>query len=97
MSPAEVQDWIDNPWPRRVSGQAVMDAIVCDPRFKASSEDELDAIVDAVIAANSDQASKVQDNPKLIQWFVGQVMKAGKGKITAPSVLAKLKQRFAVS
>jgi len=31
-----------------------------------------------------------------VQWFVGQVMKAGKGKITAPAVLDKLKQRFSI-
>lgn len=50
-----------------------------------------------MIAANAEQAAKVQENPKLLQWFVGQVMKAGKGKAPAATVQEKLKQRFGVA
>ena len=93
MTPAEVQEWIDCPI-RRLRGDEVMDAIIAMPKFAATNSDELDALIESVIVANAEQASKVSENPKLVQWFVGQVMKAGKGKVTAPAVLDKLKQRF---
>ena len=40
----------------------------------------IEKIVDDVIAANPEQVDKVKSNPKLIGWFVGQVMKKSQGK-----------------
>jgi aspartyl-tRNA(Asn)/glutamyl-tRNA(Gln) amidotransferase subunit B len=51
-------------------------------------------IIEQVLAANPENAEKVKSEPKLIQWFVGQTMKAAKGKAPAPVVLEKLKARF---
>lgn len=96
MTPAEVQEWIDHPI-RRLRGDEVMEQIVKMPKFKATDGDELTAIIDSVIAANQEQANKISENPKLLQWFIGQIMKAGKGKLSAPVVQEKLKQRFGVS
>ena len=93
MTPAEVQEWIDCPI-RRLRGDEVMDAIIAMPKFAATNSDELDALIESVVVVNTEQAAKVAENPKLVQWFVGQVMKAGKGKVTATAVLNKLKQRF---
>ena len=36
--------------------------------------------MDDVIAANPVQVDKVKSNPKLVGWFVGQVMKKSQGK-----------------
>ena len=47
---------------------------------------EIEAAVDAVIAANPAQVEKAQANPKLAGWFVGQVMKATGGKANPKAV-----------
>jgi Asp-tRNA(Asn)/Glu-tRNA(Gln) amidotransferase B subunit len=91
MTAAEVQEWFPI---KRLSGQEIMDSIICMPKFKASSADEIDDMIESVIASNPDAAAKVSLQPKLLQWFVGQVMKASQGKASAPVVLEKLKQRF---
>lgn len=97
MTPAEVDALIEaDCWTRRLTGSEVMDKIVADPRFKAAASSEIDAIIDSVLAANADQAAKVPGQPQLVQWFVGQVMKAAKGKATGPTVSEKLKARFGV-
>lgn len=79
---------------RRMTGPEVLDQIISNPHFKAVDASEIDIIIDDVIAANQDQAVKVIEQPKVIQWFVGQVMKAAKGKASAPVVLDKLKIKF---
>ena len=50
---------------------------------------ELERIVDDVIEENPEQVVKVKSNPKLIGWFVGQVMKETKGQAN-PSVVNKV-------
>ena len=40
----------------------------------------IEKIVDDVIAENPEQVDKVKSNPKLIGWFVGQVMKKSQRK-----------------
>ncbi len=40
----------------------------------------IEKIVEDVIVANPEQVDKVKSNPKLIGWFVGQVMKKSQGK-----------------
>ena len=75
--------------------EAVLNDILADPRFKVADDSAIDAIIEAVIAANPDQVAKAAENPKVVQWFVGQVMKAAKGQAPAPVVLAKLTERLA--
>ena len=49
----------------------------------------IEAIVDEIIAANPAQVEKAKQNPKLIGFFVGQVMKASGGKAN-PAVVNQL-------
>jgi aspartyl-tRNA(Asn)/glutamyl-tRNA(Gln) amidotransferase subunit B len=49
----------------------------------------ISAIVDEVIANNNEQAQKAAENPKLLGFFVGQVMKASQGKAN-PQVVNQL-------
>lgn len=79
---------------KRLTGNQSLDKIISNPKYKAVASDELDIIIDNIIAANSDQAIKAKDQPKVVQWFVGQVMKASKGKATGEVVLNKLKERL---
>ncbi len=46
----------------------------------------IEAAVDAVIAANPAQVEKAKQNPKLVGFFVGQVMKATGGKANPKAV-----------
>ncbi len=46
----------------------------------------IEAAVDEIIAANPAQVEKARENPKLVGWFVGQVMKATGGKANPKAV-----------
>ena len=54
----------------------------------------IEAMVQTVIDANPDQAAKVKDNPKLVGFFVGQVMKASQGKANPGAVNTILKAKL---
>ncbi len=54
----------------------------------------IEAMVQTVIDANPDQAAKVKDNPKLVGFFVGQVMKASGGKANPGAVNKILKAKL---
>ncbi|WP_424981066.1 Asp-tRNA(Asn)/Glu-tRNA(Gln) amidotransferase subunit GatB [Maritalea sp. S77] len=54
----------------------------------------IEKIVDEIIAANPDQVAKAQQNPKLMGWFVGQVMKASQGKANPQAVNEILKSKL---
>ncbi|HFB2048861.1 MAG: Asp-tRNA(Asn)/Glu-tRNA(Gln) amidotransferase subunit GatB [Hyphomicrobiaceae bacterium] len=58
---------------------------------------QIEAIVDEVIKANPMQVQKVDDNPKLLSWFVGQVMKATGGKANPRSVNKIVRKRLALN
>ena len=47
---------------------------------QVSDSGELEKIIDNIIANNPDQVEAVKSKPKLIGWFVGQVMKETNGK-----------------
>ena len=49
----------------------------------------IEQIVDDVIIENPSQVDKVKSNPKLIGWFVGQVMKKSEGKAD-PKIINKI-------
>ena len=54
----------------------------------------IEAMVQTVIDANPDQAAKAVDNPKLVGFFVGQVMKASGGKANPQAVNQILKAKL---
>ena len=49
----------------------------------------IEQIVDDVIKENPSQVDKVKSNPKLIGWFVGQVIKKSEGKAD-PKIISKI-------
>ncbi len=57
----------------------------------------IDAIIDDVIAANPEQVARVATKPGLIGWFVGQVMKASKGKANPQAVNDALRRKLDIS
>jgi Asp-tRNA(Asn)/Glu-tRNA(Gln) amidotransferase B subunit len=79
---------------RRVSAEERLDEIIANPRFKAVDESEIDSIIEGIIVANPDQAAKVAEKPALLQWFLGQVLKASKGRAPPQVVKSKLEQRL---
>jgi aspartyl-tRNA(Asn)/glutamyl-tRNA(Gln) amidotransferase subunit B len=46
----------------------------------------IEAVVDALIAANPDKAEAVKEKPQALGWFVGQVMKETQGKANPAAV-----------
>jgi hypothetical protein len=53
--------------------------IIADPKYMAVDTSVVDGAVEAVIADNPYKVEEAKANPKLVQWFVGQVLKANKG------------------
>ena len=47
---------------------------------QVSDTDELEKIIEVIIKENPDQVEAVKQKPKLMGWFVGQVMKETQGK-----------------
>ena len=54
----------------------------------------IEAAVERVIAANPDQVAAAKAKPKMVGWFVGQVMKETGGKANPQAVNALLKARL---
>ncbi len=54
-----------------------------------TDESELSYLLSRIIEENPEQVVKAKENPKLKSWFVGQAMKASKGKAN-PKTLSKL-------
>ena len=61
---------------------------------QVSDTGALEAIVDALIAANPGQAEAVKEKPQAIGWFVGQVMKQTGGKANPGTVNQLLKAKL---
>jgi len=55
---------------------------------------QIEAVVDKVIASNPAQVEKVQSNIRVLGWFVGQVMKATRGKANPKAVNRLLRSRL---
>ena len=47
---------------------------------QVTDEDLIEKLVEKIIADNPAQVEKAKLNPKILGWFVGQVMKESKGK-----------------
>lgn len=73
----------------------LIDVIIDDPKFKAADNSEIIEIIKKLLADNPDQVAKAKENEKLVQWFVGQVMKASKGKANPQSALQMIKDEIA--
>ena len=54
----------------------------------------IEEIAEQIIAANPDQVAKLQSNPKVFGWFVGQLMKATKGQANPQLVNHVLKKKL---
>jgi aspartyl-tRNA(Asn)/glutamyl-tRNA(Gln) amidotransferase subunit B len=54
----------------------------------------IEAVVDEIIAANPDKALEVMEKPKMIGWFVGQVMQQTGGKANPQTVNNILKEKL---
>jgi len=55
--------------------------------FEPADTGEIDALVDAAIAANPEKVAEIRaGNDKLVNWLTGQVMKESKGKANAKIV-----------
>ncbi|MDG2187086.1 MAG: Asp-tRNA(Asn)/Glu-tRNA(Gln) amidotransferase subunit GatB [Hyphomicrobiales bacterium] len=51
-----------------------------------TDEGSIEKIVDKILGENPDKVSEVREKPKMIGWFVGQVMKESQGKANPSSV-----------
>lgn len=71
-----------------------LDELIADPRFKGADDSELITWVEEAMAENPEQVEKARENPKLVQWFVGQVMKKSKGKASPPKAIELIKERL---
>ena len=56
----------------------------------------IEAVVDEVIAANPDKVEQAKAKPTLAGWFVGQVMKASKGKANPQAVQQIVKDKLGI-
>jgi aspartyl-tRNA(Asn)/glutamyl-tRNA(Gln) amidotransferase subunit B len=62
---------------------------------QVSDQEALVAVVDEVLAANPEQVSRFREGKEtLLQWFVGQVMRATRGKANPQIVTALLEERL---
>jgi aspartyl-tRNA(Asn)/glutamyl-tRNA(Gln) amidotransferase subunit B len=55
----------------------------------------IERIADEIIAANPDQVARLESNPKVLGWFVGQVMKATEGQANPQLVNEVLRRKLA--
>ncbi len=72
------------------SGKPAAEIVEAKGLKQITDSGALEAIVDTIIADNPGQAQQVAEgNPKVLGWFVGQVMKATQGKAN-PGLVNKL-------
>ena len=78
------------------AGEGSADEIIDAKGMKQITDSSaIDAIVDEVIAANPQQAEEFRaGKDKLLGFFVGQVMKATKGKANPAQVNEAIKRRL---
>ena len=70
-------------------------AIVEDKGLKQVTDTgEIEPIIDTLIADNPGQASQFAENPKVIGWFVGQIMKATRGQANPNLVNELLRKKL---
>ena len=76
-------------------GGGTADAIIEKEGLKQVTDmGAIEKMVDDAIAGNAAQAEKAKDNPKLLGFFVGQVMKASQGKANPQAVNEILRKKL---
>ncbi|MDX8351334.1 Asp-tRNA(Asn)/Glu-tRNA(Gln) amidotransferase subunit GatB [Cognatiyoonia sp. IB215182] len=68
------------------SGRNPAEIVETEGMKQVTDTGAIEATVDEIIAANPAQVEKAKENPKLVGWFVGQVMKATGGKANPAAV-----------
>lgn len=76
------------------TGNAAADIVEQKGLKQITDMGAIEAIVDAVMADNPDQVAKAKENPKLMGWFVGQVMQKSGGKANPGVVNTVLKDKL---
>jgi aspartyl-tRNA(Asn)/glutamyl-tRNA(Gln) amidotransferase subunit B len=77
------------------SGRAAAEIVAEKGLAQISDADELERAIDEVIAANPDQAAEYRaGKERLLGWFVGQTMKATRGKANPQLVTELLKEKL---
>jgi aspartyl-tRNA(Asn)/glutamyl-tRNA(Gln) amidotransferase subunit B len=88
------------------SGKAVLDEMFSTGRLareiveekglaQISDEDALARVVDEVLTASPEQVTRYREGKEtLLQWFVGQVMRATRGKANPQVVMELLQERL---
>ncbi|MET4805090.1 Asp-tRNA(Asn)/Glu-tRNA(Gln) amidotransferase subunit GatB [Limibacillus sp. MBR-115] len=77
------------------SGKSAADIVEEKGLKQISDTGALEAIVEGLIAENPEQVQQIRDgNPKVVGWFVGQVMKATQGKANPGLVNQILRQKL---
>ena len=76
------------------TGRKAAEIIETNVLRQVSDAGAIEAIVDDIVAANPEQAAQAQKNPKVIGWFVGQVMKATKGQANPGVVNEVLRKKL---
>jgi aspartyl-tRNA(Asn)/glutamyl-tRNA(Gln) amidotransferase subunit B len=74
------------------TGDAASEIVEREGLKQVTDTGAIEAAIDAIIAANPEQAAAVKEKPKTIGWFVGQVMKATGGKAN-PALVNQLLAR----
>jgi aspartyl-tRNA(Asn)/glutamyl-tRNA(Gln) amidotransferase subunit B len=78
------------------TGESPGDIVAREGLTQVTDTGAIEAIVDAIIAANPAQVEQVKSKPKTMGWFVGQVMKASGGKANPQAVNDILKAKLGV-
>jgi aspartyl-tRNA(Asn)/glutamyl-tRNA(Gln) amidotransferase subunit B len=77
------------------SGRVAAEIVAEKGLAQISDVDELGRVIDEVIAANPDQAAEYRaGKERLLGWFVGQAMKATRGKANPQLVTELLKEKL---
>ncbi len=80
---------------RMFKGEGDADTIIETQGLKQVTDmGAIEKMVDDAIAANAAQAEKAKENPKLLGFFVGQVMKASQGKANPQAVNELLRKKL---
>lgn len=75
-----------------IFGRKFISNLAYQEKYKLTNSSEIDIIIEEVIKNNIDKALSVKDNPKMLPWLTGQVMKILKGKGNGNEITNKIKQ-----
>jgi len=76
------------------SGDAPDAIIAAQGLTQVSDESEIAKVVDALLAEEAEKWAQVQDKPRMLGWFVGQVMARMAGKANPQAVQRLLRSRL---